>query len=473
MSFPVIFYKYAKKINSTKIPPYASEPASLFPNVILKDKTNITNPVLIIDNDFINVVTGDPFYMPNYAYIARFKRYYYVTDMEWLDGLWYLSCKVDVLATYKTEIGEQSLYVTRSASESDGSVIDTSYPAEGVPVITNQQEDSPWNLDKDNGYCYVMGIAGKATTYYAFTLAQLEVMLDYIMSDDYVSLLYGSTAWQTAFPEIKAMTNPLQYITSINWYPFEISGTLTSSLKVGWVTVNTVGGQFKEITNFLKSESTVIPVDNKHPQAASRGNYLNNAPYSSYTLLFPGYGEIDLDAAVVSDSTSLLASVLVDVRTGQGTLYVYDDLYILAQITSQIGVEYQIGQITKQGFGTAAMVQSALSAVGGALSGNVGGAIGSATGSLGDYAKSQIPSIKTRGTNGGINNLDSIIALHSEFKLLVAEDNTRKGRPLCEIKTINTLSGFIQVDKADIDISCTSEEQNQIRTYMEGGFYYE
>ena len=77
------------------------------------------------------------------------------------------------------------------------------------------------------------------------------------------------------------------------------------------------------------------------------------------------------------------------------------------------------------------------------------------------------------GTNGGVNNLFGVITIQSEFKLLVNEDITRKGRPLCAIRTINTLSGFIQVDKADIDIATAEGEQEEIRSYMEGGFYYE
>jgi hypothetical protein len=162
------------------------------------------------------------------------------------------------------------------------------------------------------------------------------------------------------------------------------------------------------------------------------------------------------------------------VRTGEGTLYIEDDsLYVLNQITSMIGVEYQIGQITKPGYGFGQYLQNSFSVLGDVASLNIGGAVDKIAGGVGDYAKSQIPSIKTVGTNGGVNNLFGVITIQSEFKLLVNEDITRKGRPLCAIRTINTLSGFIQVDKADIDIATAEGEQEEIRSYMEGGFYYE
>ena len=468
MAFEIKAYQFDKKVNSTEIP-NASTPVRTYSAMIIKDNCSILTPTIKMD-----VGTATFGFIPNYAYIAIWDRYYYVTDIQWDDGIWLVSLKVDVLASYKTEIGIQSLYVTRSSAQSDGSIIDTTYPAEGVPSVVNQLGSSPWNLDQDNGYCYVMGIAGKSTTYYAFTLSQLEVFLDYVMSDAYVDALYGSTLWATNFPEIKAMTNPLQYITSIKWYPFQINGSSVTSIQFGWVNINIAGGLPKEITNFLNSDSNSITINNKHPQAVSRGVYLNNAPYSNFRLLYPGFGQIDLDTAIVSTSASIFTSVIVDVRTGDGTLYIEDDsLYVLNQITSKVGVEYQIGQTTKQGFGIAAMAQTALGTLGSALSGDIGGTIGSASGSLGNYARSQIPSIKTIGTNGGVNNLSGVITLQSEFKLLVAEDNTRKGRPLCMIKTLNTLSGFIQIDKADINIIAMESENKEIKSYMEGGFYYE
>jgi len=467
MSFPVTFYEFPKKTNSTKQPNAGTTPKKLFTDVTLKDDTDILNPTLIIKWG------EDLTFTPNYVEIAIFNRFYYVVNMVWIKGLWHIQCKVDVLATYKTKIGEQSLYVTRSSAQSDGNIIDTTYPAEGVPTITNQLSTSPWSLSQDNGYCYVVGIAGESTTFFAMTLSQLQIFLqDFVLSNSYCDAIYGSTAWLTTYPELKSLMNPLQYIVSIKWYPFEISGASVDNLKYGWIRVNGFT-QLRKITNFLNAESQSTTINNKHPQAVARGSYLNNT-HSTYRLLYPGFGQIDLDSAIVSKSASLFTSVIVDVRTGEGTLYIEDDsLYELNQITSMIGVEYQIGQITKPGYGFGQYMQTSMSAFADVLSFNFGGAVNKVAGGVGDYAKSQVPSIRTIGTNGGINNLFGVISIQSEFKLLVSEDNTRKGRPLCLIKTINTLTGFIQVDKADIDIATAEGEQQEIRSYMEGGFYFE
>jgi len=72
-----------------------------------------------------------------------------------------------------------------------------------------------------------------------------------------------------------------------------------------------------------------------------------------------------------------------------------------------------------------------------------------------------------------MNSLRGDVFLQCEFKLLVDESNQDRGRPLCKVRTISSLSGYIMVSDADIEISAMEAEQQEIRGYMEGGFFYE
>ena len=65
------------------------------------------------------------------------------------------------------------------------------------------------------------------------------------------------------------------------------------------------------------------------------------------------------------------------------------------------------------------------------------------------------------------------IYLAMRYQELVDENLAEIGRPLCQTKVINTLSGFIVCDKADCIINGTSEEADQINAYLNGGFFYE
>ena len=56
---------------------------------------------------------------------------------------------------------------------------------------------------------------------------------------------------------------------------------------------------------------------------------------------------------------------------------------------------------------------------------------------------------------------------------VVDENLAEIGRPLCQTKVINTLSGYILCQLADCQISGTQEEAQKINNYMNTGFFYE
>jgi hypothetical protein len=217
--------------------------------------------------------------------------------------------------------------------------VDTAYPGTGITVLQETVISSPWETENISGGTFVVGIAGKSTTYYLFTKAALDVFFDYLFSDVYVANLVGST-WEADFPDLKSRTNPLQYITQIMWLPLSVvTSTLVESIRVGWVDVPTsawaiVGtGLFSSTHDF-----TVL----RHPQA-QRGTYLNNAPYSNYLLFYPPWGTIPLDPDGMANSDTVTVYWSVDARTGVGTLAIIGGVQHLMSIThAQVGVHQQV-----------------------------------------------------------------------------------------------------------------------------------
>jgi hypothetical protein len=81
---------------------------------VLKDRANILDPVIVIES----ALTDDIIKRTNYAYIAEFGRWYYVTTItSVLNGLWEISMHVDVLYTYKDQIREQQGIVARQQND--------------------------------------------------------------------------------------------------------------------------------------------------------------------------------------------------------------------------------------------------------------------------------------------------------------------------------------------------------------------
>ena len=157
MAFNVSFYTFNKRENSTARPDI-SNPAKIFP-FRLKDDCGIINPVLEISLP----MSENPSQL-NYAYIPDFYRFYFVNDWTFSGGVWLASLNVDVLATYKLNIGPSTQYVLRSSAEHDGNIMDDYYTGNGVVTTAFSEADSAfWPGSNFSSGSYVVGIINKAT----------------------------------------------------------------------------------------------------------------------------------------------------------------------------------------------------------------------------------------------------------------------------------------------------------------------
>ena len=115
MSIPVIFYSFAKKRNSTKIPASGGNTY----NCILKEPCSISNPTIELN--------GGNKAAWNYCYIAAFDRYYFISDWVTDHDRWIAHCKCDVLASFKSTIINSTQYVLRSASKKNTFIVNNAY----------------------------------------------------------------------------------------------------------------------------------------------------------------------------------------------------------------------------------------------------------------------------------------------------------------------------------------------------------
>jgi hypothetical protein len=286
--------------------------------------------------------------------------------------------------------------------------------------------------------------------------------------------------WATVFPQLKSQANPSQYIASIMWFPFQIGGDIVTTIKVGWVDVPFESTVYKiDLDDYIVSGTLEFSIT-QHPQV-SRGNYLKLSPFTTYSLFFPPWGRIQLDSDIVANANHITTDWVVDVRTGEGTLKVSaevlsttgvnDDL-IISWCHSHVAIPYQIAQIMNRGFGIGNLITPAIGMLtpGGGFS--AFGKAATAAGEIGNALAGKIPTATVIGSNGGVNALTGLPVLQHEFKIIADEDLSSKGRPLCQNATISNIPGFIVCD-SDITIAATKEEQDIIKGYMEGGFFYE
>lgn len=465
MGFTVKLFTLSKRDNSTKRP--TGEGVEY--NCIIKTGSGILRPTISLDLG----KTNDPSQY-NYAYIPNFDRYYFIEEWYFDRALWTASLKVDVLATYKTEIGNSNLYVMRSASEHDGNIIDTLYPAKSGCSFVSETKSNPWS----SGMTYVIGVVSQnatcgSLTHYALGRASFTSICSWLLSD-VVTEDNGFSIDDCTLELQRSLVEPLQFIKTCIALPVPVGdthGTTGGRVVVyGWTTPE--GGKvLSENTAIVKTYSFTI---HKHPDTASRGNYVNTAPFTSLTLCVPPFGAFDIDTSVSCNADTIDVTIRIDQITGKGTMTVKCNGIVLNRIEAQIGIPVSMSSVTRDYLGAVSNVGGAIGGmVEGALSGGLGGmVIGGASG-IGNAVKSLQARSNTIGTTGSYGTLLGDFRLDHQFFRPIADDNAHNGRPLCAMRTINTLSGYMIIQDGDVSINGTSAEDSQVRQYLESGFYYE
>lgn len=512
----VTFYQFSKRTNSTKIVDVSGTGMTCE----LKGSTSIFAPVLIIKN----VPTAwNPIW--NYCYIPGFDRYYFVNNWTWINGVWECALACDVLASFKTEIGSMSEYVLRSSYESDGRIVDTSYVAK-TQVQTDMTLLPEFYVRVTTAGFYIIGIISNeqnatqgAITYYQMSPAQMARLREYMLSDTFLQN-EGLTNLTDFVPAdaTKVIYNPYQYIVSCKWFPFPMSAISddfkhsVSVISFGWWNTGTGFSAYRldaNIDEYSRSEDITL---SWHPQSQNpfnRGEYLNHAPYTTRVLRLAPFPDVQLPDEYLEYGNHLTIELRCDFITGIGYLILYArdsgniNIMQMARLSAMLGVDIQLAQIGADLLGAeVAYARSTLSYIQGASNdlssnlesaitsmagGSAGGAISAGAGlamalvsrdvftegRMADYMRNAAPQLLTTGQNGsfaayGLNNY-----LCTTFFIIIPEDNDQLGRPLCKIRTLNTIPGFIMVRQPDVAIACFEVERAMIAGFLASGFFYE
>lgn len=487
-----LFTGFTKKKNSTKVPGSGATYTEL--TGTLKDPCSVMNPTVKILRGVLDIVPD----LYNYAYIAKFGRYYFVDNVAWMNGFWEISMTVDVLASYRSQIGTSSHYVLRTDSTStyDPDITDTLYPASNDIELYQYSITSGFVSSISSGI-YIVGIisgndtdAVGAISYYAMTAAQFGALKDWLLSNDNLETMeiidsQGQMLINDMSKELfKAMYNPYQYIASCMWFPLlssAISGTSVTSIKVGWWTYNLNATRINAQTIRITEGPTTI---HQHPQAATRGRYLNYAPYTRCTV-YGIFGTVPLDLSYFDrDDDTLTIKYIIDLISGQcrtriesyKSSEVSPHHHIVSESDFLCGVPIQLAQVAVDYLGEAvAAIDTTANTIQNALSLNIGGAVSAAAHGIYNTINASMPQLRTSGTNGSFIITDS--QLNTTFSYqhfrLVDEDISHKGRPLCQICQIDTLSGYILCADGEFDISALNAERDMITDYLTSGFFWE
>lgn len=501
------FYKIFKRRNSTAQPITGSGESVQYGEI--KEPFNIENPQII-------VLSGNGFLDPmqyNFVKIgAPLNRLYFIDTWSFDRGRYIADCALDVLGTWKTYIAVTRQYISRCSNliGVDANIADAAYP-EYPQVATqfSQITNSPWDINPYNG-TYIMGIINNQTNYkhgcvqyYAFDYTAMCDFFRYMLSyePDWLDPTETSAAL------IKALYDPMQFITDFYWMPIPYSQTsgvafTQGEISYGWWSIpfNTIGhvNLIDSVNSPVYTKTIKIDIP-KHPQK-QRGTYLTTAQYNSYGLYYPPFGLIELDADQIGNANWLILKCTIDYRArtfmieycitndpsdNNGTL-------VDRSVYENWGIDIPVGSLTTTQSGSILLNQA-----------SVGAAVpdflsrydilgltdffkaGRSDGSGGEMSLKQIATANAKINAGGANVRSmggsgsllvytyQVLIVH-KYKLIVEENLEEMGRPACREMILTTIPGFIQCATADIQsIPCTFSERQTIESFMINGFYLE
>lgn len=478
----VTFYTFSKRRNSTKQPAGGASYSC-----VLKEGTSTSRPAIMLKWQ-----GGGAPSAYNYAYIPAFGRYYWVNSWEYDDRCWTAYCSVDVLATYKTQIGSSTKYVLRSASEYDAYAPENKYPLlEPVTIGNWACVGLAWANDFSGGR-FVVGIVGQGNTFNAAGVGYVVVDsagLQSLISACFTKSMEVWTSTTTLGPTIgevlnkygenleKALANPIQFINSICWVPFAPVTNGTTTVWLG------------NINTGITADKLSGPVHTQTFTAScnqwNSGTYAwpNLEPFMRFVLHVPPFPDIDIPADLMlpsplslSGTGSISGDVYTDVTSGLAYMTISDSGgYGIASASAQLGIMINLAGSSVDYAGQIKAAASTVSSGLGAFL-NPAGAITGVTSGIIGFAEASQPKATKGGYAGGLAALKAYTTEGGliQYQYQVPElDGAEVGYPLLQNKTINTLSGYVLCADGEVDCAATQDEHGQLEAFLTGGFFYE
>lgn len=508
-------FQVTKRRNSTWKPATADGYAF---TLALKDTTDVVRPNFEVQG-LPNPWTG------NYIYVPELSRYYFIDRWEVSGPYWIAHCTVDVLASFKAQIEGTEKYILRSTSNISASVPDANYPpADGVTHTFSTKKlnwGAYWAHGFTDGY-YVLGMIGAgisgavtagSVTYWVLTPTELSKLTRYMLSG--VTSDWSDLATITS-QLTKTIADPLQYIVSCMWFPYEpptssvyypITFGFFNAMDPDNPAANLTGRVLASPMGSGKDVMPVAEVTGYRQDAYHQAfGWAFSEPISSYILQFNPWGVFPVPAELIAGHCYLGITVKTDFVTGvalanlyawgtwgnlpgDANIFRFDDptygagaCRLLTSRSAQVGVQIQLSQNTSSFLSP--IVSGFTGAVSGAGMGLAGGVVGGTAGAIAGALGGIIGSISDKyvstGSNGGIAGDEGEITLHvfrHSLALPVDGNNVQnyseQGSTCCKLLRIGSLSGYCQC--ADGELACTAlaDEKQMIADLLTGGFYVE
>lgn len=131
------------------------------------DKKTLHKKPVLLETDEESIIFGDSSilsptikcktYSGNYVYISQFNRYYFITNVIWSKGYYYVSCAVDTLYSNENAINNMSVLVTRSENRTTD-IPDSNIPFRANKYVKTRTFDNAVDVISSSTTHYLIGV---------------------------------------------------------------------------------------------------------------------------------------------------------------------------------------------------------------------------------------------------------------------------------------------------------------------------
>lgn len=474
---PTIYFGTAAKRKNSTLQPTLSTSYSC----ILKEATSIDNPTFIIQDGSFDV---------NANMAMWDSRYYFIEDIvSRRNDIWEVRCRLDPLATYKSEILATTAYVLYD------SVANTEIPDNRLPLKTTKSVQAstaacPFTPD---GGCYILSLTGAhgSTGVYKVDESQLGALIDDLQDiEDNIFDFNGITPPTT--PTGSSTWEWIKYVGDYIKYAFDCavrpitqffgSGDIPQNIRECKYIPFNVGVTTPQSPVYLGSFLTQIGslgklnTDTVHrttsvniPWQAS--DYRRRSPYTDIYLYLPYIGMTKLSSENLVGQSSINVAYTLGLRDGSLIVTVSSGSEIIGQYSGNVAASVPVG-ISNLNIAKAA--QSIIMGAAAVATKSIG-AVGMAALNFGD---SVTPNFSCVGGLDGVAGIatNQNITCYTVYHDTVAAPNQDLaviGSPTMCSKSLATLTGFCQCSDAHVSAAADGPILDEIDGYLNSGFYIE
>lgn len=390
--------------------------------------------------------------MLNYNYLKWSDRYYYISDVTSIgNNQWLVECTIDVLATYKTEIGNTSCFQSYATQGYNTDIIDTRLSTKKNAIISTNTA----KIFNDGGGYFVSFIGTNSNTnLFLEGTSSFNILRSLLMSDD----LYKTTLADVADFLSKKINSATDCIISAHYIP--ITPDLGGSMNI------LLGGGFSTgVFGYATDHETVASITVDIPWNFS--DFRNRSQFTSILIYLPGYGVAELNADDFNGQSSITINASFDPYNGDLCYRIGTRCRYMCNVAVPVSVgTVSTGSLQGMITGGATMAM-------GAMTGNPELV---ASGGFNTILSSMARSVGSSGSNGGASawNIYTSVAVTVISHDTNVEPSTlasEYGRPVNAVKKIT--GGYNQCVNADPIVSTSKENLQEITNYLNGGIYYE